>query len=120
MPYLAKGITDLNEVLNKEIGTGNRLIEDIIDNFNVWLVKRLAGQSYMHATAKPPTLHQKALKRCTRLNDIVLDSFSGSGSTLIAAEQLKRRAYVVELEPLFADLTIHRWEALTGLKAKKV
>ncbi len=119
-PYLAKGITDLNEVLNKEMGTGNRLIEDIIDNFNIWLSKRIAGQEYTHATSKPPTLHQKAIKRCTKVNDIILDSFSGSGSTLIAAEQLKRRAYVAELEPLFADLTIRRWEAITGNKAKRI
>ncbi|HVY72762.1 MAG TPA: DNA modification methylase [Candidatus Paceibacterota bacterium] len=119
-PHLTKNITNLNEVLNKEIGTGNRLIEDIIDHFNVWLVKRLAGKEYTHATAKPPTLHQKAIRRCTKVNDIILDSFSGSGSTLISAEMLKRRAYVVELEPLFADLTIRRWEALTKLKAKRV
>lgn len=117
-PYLAKNVTYLNEIFNKELTTGNRLIEEITDQFNLWLVKRLSGQE--HATSKPSSLHQKAIKRCTRPGDIILDSFSGSGSTLIAAEQLKRRAYMVELEPMFADLTIRRWEAFTKQKAKKI
>ncbi len=119
-PYLTKGIDNLNEVLNKEVATGNRLIDDILDLLNIWLVKRLSGDQYEHATAKPPTLHEKAIRRCTRPGDIILDSFAGSGSTLIAAEQLKRRAYVSELEPIFVDLIIRRYEKLTGTKAKKV
>lgn len=119
-PYLAKGIENLNEVLNKEVATGNRLIDDILDLLNIWLVKRLAGNDYEHATAKPPTLHEKVIRRCTRPDDIILDSFAGSGSTLVACEQLKRRAYVVELEPIFCDLIIKRYEKLTGIKAKKI
>lgn len=118
-PYLAKGIENLNEIMNKEFSTGNRLIDDILDFLNIWLVKRLAGNDYQHATAKPPTLHEKAIRRCTRPGDILLDSFGGSGSTLIAAEQLKRRAYLVELEPIFCDLIINRYEKLTNTKAKK-
>ncbi|MDD3531459.1 MAG: DNA modification methylase [Candidatus Pacebacteria bacterium] len=119
-PYLAKGVDSLNEIFNKEIATGNRAIDDILDLLNIWLVKRMAGQDYQHATAKPPTLHEKAIRRCTRPGDIVLDSFGGSGSTLIAAEQLKRRAFLVELEPAFCDLIIKRYEALTHDKARKL
>jgi len=119
-PYLAKGLDNLNEVLNKEMGTGNRLAEDILDALDIWLVKRLPGTEYMHATAKPPTLHEKAIRRCTKPGDIILDSFLGSGSSLVAADQLKRRCYGVELEPLFADLTIHRYAKLTGNKARKI
>lgn len=119
-PYLAKGIENLNEVMNKEVATGNRLIDDILDLLNIWLIKRLSGNEYEHATAKPPTLHEKAIRRCTRPGDIILDSFAGSGSTLIAAEQLKRRAYVVELEPVFCDLIISRYEKLTNKKARKI
>lgn len=119
-PYLTKGIDNLNEVLNKEVATGNRMIDDILDLLNIWLVKRLSGDQYEHATAKPPTLHEKAMRRCSRPGDIILDSFAGSGSTLIAAEQLKRRAYVIELEPIFVDLIIRRYEKLTGTKAKKI
>ena len=119
-PYLTKGMDNLNEILNREMSTGNRLIDDIIDAFDIWLVKRLPGKDYTHATAKPTTLHEKAIRMCTRPGDIILDSFSGSGSTLIAADQLKRRAFVVELEPLFADLTIIRYEKLTNTKARKL
>lgn len=119
-PYLAKGMDSLNEVFNKELTTGNRLIDDILDLLNIWLVKRMAGQDYQHATAKPPTLHEKAIRRCTRPGDLILDSFGGSGSTLIAAEQLKRRSALVELEPVFCDLIVKRYEALTHTKAKKL
>lgn len=119
-PYLAKGLESLNEVMNKEAGTGNRLADDILDMLDIWLAKRLPGTEYTHATAKPPQLHERAIRRCTRPGEIILDSFSGSGSTLVAAHQLKRRAFVVELEPLFADLAILRYENLTNDKAKKL
>lgn len=119
-PYLTKGIDNLNEVFNKELTTGNRLIDDILDLLNIWLVKRMAGQDYQHATAKPPTLHEKSIRRCTHPDDLILDSFGGSGSTLIAAEQLKRRSALVELEPVFCDLIVKRYEALTHTKAKKL
>jgi len=119
-PYIAKGIENLNEVMNKEITTGNRLIDDILDLLNIWLVKRLSGDQYEHATAKPPTLHEKAIRRCTKPGDIILDSFLGSGSTLIAGDQLKRRVDGVELEPIYCDLIIKRYEKLSKGKAKKI
>jgi len=119
-PYINKDINNLNEVMNKEITTGNNLLEETLDNLDVWLVKRLSGKDYEHATSKPPRLHEKAIRRCTKPGDIILDSFSGSASTLIAGEQLKRKVYAVELEPIFCDLAIRRWEKLTGLKAKVI
>lgn len=117
-PYIAPSITNLNEVLNKEISTGNNLLEESMDQLDVWLVKRLSGKDYEHATSKPPKLHEKAIRRCTKPGDIILDSFSGSGSTIIAGEQLKRKVYALELEPIFCDLTIRRYEKLTGRKAR--
>ncbi len=119
-PFLSKGITNLNELLNKQLGTGNRLIDDILDQLDIWLTKRLSGQQYEHATSKPPSLHEKAIRRCTRPGDIILDSFLGSGSTLIAGEQLKRRVFGCELEPTYCDLIIKRYEKLSGNKAKKL
>lgn len=117
-PYLSESVKNLNEVLNKEVGTGNRLTDDILDLFNIWLVKRLPAQEYEHPTEKPPALHEKALRRCTKAGDLVLDLFGGSGSTLIACEQMKRRAYLSEIEPIFCDLIIKRFEKLTGKEAK--
>lgn len=113
-PYIAKDKQVLNEVMNKGLTTGNSLFDEISD---IWAVKRLAGSEYEHATSKPPALHQKAILKCTKLDDIILDSFLGSGSTLIAGEQLGRRVYGTELEPVFCDLIIRRFEKLTGIKA---
>lgn len=115
-PFLAP-INNLNEILNKEVGTGNRTIDDILDLLDIWLVKRLAGQDYEHPTAKPPTLHEKPLRRCTKPGDCVLDLFGGSGSTLIACEQLKRQAFLCELDPVFCDVIINRFQELTGKEA---
>jgi len=115
-PYLAESITDLNEILNKEFGTGNELMSQVDDFLEIWTAKRLAGKDYEHATSKPINLHEKAIKRCTKPGDIILDSFLGSGSTLLAAEQLGRRVYGCELEPKFCDLICLRFEKLTGIK----
>ena len=119
-PYLSDKVLNLSEIMNKEIGTGNRTIEDIHDMIDIWLVKRLNGSDYEHPTEKPPVLHEKALRRCTKPGDIVLDMFAGSGSLMIACEHLKRSAYMVEREPVFVDLIIKRYEKLTGNKAKKI
>lgn len=119
-PYISKAFQSFNEVMNNDIGNGNELITNTLDHLDIWAVKRLSGKDYEHATSKPPELHQKAIRRCTKPGDIILDSFGGSGSTLIAAEELKRRAFLVELEPVFCDLIIRRFEKLTGIKAKVV
>jgi len=117
-PYLAESITNLNEVLNKEFGTGNELVAQVDDFLEIWTAKRLSAKDYEHATSKPITLHEKAIKRCTMPNDIILDSFLGSGSTILAGEQLGRRVYGLELEPKFCDLIIKRYELFTGNKAR--
>ena len=113
-PPISENPKNLNEILNKEIGSGNRTIDDILDLLNIWLVKRLPGGEYEHPTEKSPTLHEKALRRCTGVGDTVLDLFGGSGSTLIACEQLKRKCLMVEYEPIFCDLIISRYQKLTG------
>ncbi|MCB0510738.1 MAG: site-specific DNA-methyltransferase, partial [Bacteroidetes bacterium] len=119
-PFLSQRVTNLNEVLNKEVGTGNRLLDDVEDYLNIWLAKRLPSNQYEHPTEKPVTLHEKPLRRCTKPGDKVLDLFGGSGSTLIACEQLNRTAYLVELDPIFCDLIIRRYERLTHDKAKLI
>ena len=118
--YLSEKVLNLSEVMNKEIGTGNSTLEDILDMIDIWLVKRINGTDYQHPTEKPPVLHEKALRRCTRPGDIVLDCFSGSASLMIACEQLKRAAYMIEREPVFVQLAIRRYEKLTGQKVRKL
>ena len=70
-----------------------------------------------HPTMKPIGLVAKALKNSSKPGDIVLDSFGGSGSTLVAAEQLGRYGYLCELDPVYCDVIIKRYEQLTGEKA---
>lgn len=118
-PYLSD-VHNLTEVLNKEIAPGNRTIDDIIDLFDIWLAKRDPAISYQHPTQKPPTLHEKALRRCSKPGDVILDIFAGSGSLMVACEQLKRSCYMVELEPVFCDVIVARFEELTGNKAAKL
>ncbi len=117
-PFISPKIQNLNEIMNREMSTGNALMEEALDHLDLWMVKRLSSKEYEHATSKPPKLHEKAIRRCTRSGEIILDSFSGSASTMIAAEQLKRRVFATELEPIFCDLAIKRYEKLTGIKAK--
>ena len=71
----------------------------------------------MHPTVKPIRLVADAILDCTRPGDIVLDSFLGSGTTLLAAERTARRCYGIELDPLYVDAAIERWQRMTGRKA---
>ena len=119
-PYLSKKVTNLNEIINPKMTTGNNLSTEIIDQLNIWMEKRLPSTEYNHPTEKSASLHEKALRRCTRPNDIVLDLTAGGGSILMACEPLKRTAYVNEYEPIFCQLIINKFEKLTGIKAKKI
>lgn len=71
----------------------------------------------MHPTVKPVALIADAIRDCSKRGDIVLDAFGGSGSTLIAADKTGRCARLMELDPLYCDTIVRRWEALTGHRA---
>lgn len=73
-----------------------------------------------HPTIKPVELIANELKISSNKNSIVLDLFGGSGSTLIACEQLERECYMMELDPKYVDVIINRWEQFTGKKAVKI
>jgi hypothetical protein len=66
-----------------------------------------------HPTVKPVALVADAIKDCTARGDIVLDTFCGSGTTILAAERVGRRAFTIEIEPRFVDVAIKRWQAFT-------
>ena len=74
----------------------------------------------LHPTMKPVELVANAIKDGSKEDMIVLDAFGGSGTTIIAAEQLNRKARVMELDPHYVDVIIARWEAMTGEKAEKI
>lgn len=119
-PYLSKEVTDLNEIQNPGMTTGNALHQEIIDYMNIMLVKRLPSNQYSHPTEKSPDLHYKAIRRCTKPGDVVVDLTAGAGSMLMACEKLNRTAYLCELEPVFCQLIINHYERLSGKKVKLI
>jgi DNA modification methylase len=86
---------------------------------DVWPVKKVNPQSMIHLTEKPVELASRAMLYSSRPGENVLDLFGGSGSTLIAAEQTGRRAFLMEIDPLYCDVIVTRWEQFTGRKAER-
>lgn len=74
----------------------------------------------LHPTMKPVALVANAMKDATKEGDVVIDMFGGSGTTLIAAEQMGRKAMLMELDPHYCDVILARWEKLTGQTAVKI
>lgn len=86
---------------------------------SVWKITRDAVGSYLHPTQKPVELAEQAFETTTKKNQLILDLFLGSGSTLIAAEKTGRKCYGMELDPKYCDVIVKRWEDFTGQKASK-
>ena len=98
-------------------GTASQCIDVWVNDVTNGEERESAGG---HATPKPIALCARAIKSSSREGEIVLDVFGGSGSTLIACEQLNRVCYMNELDPHWCDVIINRWETLTGEKAVKI
>ncbi len=86
---------------------------------DVWSVQKVTHQAMVHLTEKPVELAVRAMQYSSRPGENVLDLFGGSGSTLIGAEQTGRRAHLMELDPLYCDVVVERWEKFTGRKAER-
>lgn len=86
---------------------------------DVWEVAK-PSHNKQHPTMKPIELCERAINHSSALGDIVLDSFGGSGSTLMACEQLKRKCYTMELDPHYCSVIIERWQQFTNKKAIKL
>lgn len=87
---------------------------------DVWYMSRGATSKYVHPTQKPVELIERALNNSSKGGDVVLDLFGGSGSTLIAAEKIGRKACLMELDPKYCDVIVKRWEEFTGKTAQLV
>ena len=87
---------------------------------DVWSVKKVNPQSMVHLTEKPVELTVRALQYSSLAGENVLDLFGGSGSTLIGCEQTGRRCYLMELDPLYCDVIVARYEKFTGKKATRI
>jgi DNA modification methylase len=103
---------------NFSLGQHGRYRTNVWDYAGVNSLKAERGEELaMHPTVKPAAMVADAMRDCSRRGGIVLDAFSGSGTTIIAAEQTGRRARAIELEPRYVDVAIRRWQQLTGGKA---
>jgi DNA modification methylase len=87
---------------------------------DLWHVKKVNPQSMVHLTEKPVELAIRAIQYSSRPGENVLDLFGGSGSTLIAAEQTGRKAFLMELDAPYCDVIVQRWEKFTGRKVERI
>jgi len=87
---------------------------------DLWHVKKVNPQSMIHLTEKPVELAVRAMQYSSRAGENVIDLFGGSGSTLIACQQTGRRAFLMELDPLYCDVIVQRFETFTGINAKRI
>ena len=88
-------------------------------NKSIWNIDK-PRKCDLHPTMKPVELVENALLNSSQKQDVILDLFGGSGTTLIACEQLERKCCTMEFDPHYCDVIIARWEKLTGKKAKKI
>ncbi len=84
---------------------------------DVWSVKKINPNTMVHLTEKPVELAVRAMQYSSRTGENVLDLFGGSGSTMIAAGQTARKAFLMELDAPYCDVIVERWEKFTGRKA---
>jgi DNA modification methylase len=87
---------------------------------DLWHVKKVNPQSMVHLTEKPCALATRAMEYSSKPGENVLDLFGGSGSTLIGAEQTGRKAFLMEIDPLYCDVIVQRYEQFTGKKAERI
>ncbi len=117
-PMNARDVWDFSRVTDDEDGkTYAEIPEGMETPTDVWEVKKLHSSAMVHLTEKPVELATRAMTYSSQEGENVLDLFGGSGSTLIGAEKLDRNAFLMELDPLYCDVIVKRYEKYTGKKA---
>jgi site-specific DNA-methyltransferase (adenine-specific) len=114
--FLAMNRTDIREMKKEQL---IEMLLNMHEGRSCWKIDRDNVCSYIHPTQKPLGLAGRGIKNSSCAGQIVLDLFGGSGSTLMAAEQLGRKARLMEYDPVYCDKIIARWETFTGLRAEK-
>jgi len=109
--------TEISKMKKEEL---LKIVLEQKEYYSIWKQKKDNPNEYVHPTQKPVALSAKAIRSSTDFDEIVLDVFGGSGSTLIACEQLNRKCYMAELDPKYCDVIIARWEKFTGKKALRI
>lgn len=106
-----------SHINNIELGKHGRYRTNVWDYRGVNSFGKQQADLKLHPTVKPVALIMDAIKDCTRRGHVVLDPFAGSGSTLIACEKTGRMARCIEIDPLYCDVIIRRWQEMTGQDA---
>jgi site-specific DNA-methyltransferase (adenine-specific) len=108
---------DLNKATKDELREIVKAIKEVPTSI---LEADRPAKSEDHPTMKPIPLIGEQIKNSTRRGEIVLDPFGGSGTTLIAADQIGRTCYMVEYDPKYIDVIVRRWEEQAGMKANLI
>lgn len=109
-------ITKIDDMNEEELRS---YVKDLIEKSTI-IYERKPAISDLHPTMKPINLFKRLIVNSSREGENVLDLFGGSGTTIIAAEQTNRKAFVMELDPEYVEATIQRWEQFTGEKAELI
>lgn len=118
---MGRTVWDIPKNIEDKIKWLERIIDkDKAGKNTVWNIQKANVNEYVHPTQKPVELPARAIINSSKQEDIVLDQFLGSGSTMIACEKTNRKCYGLELDPRFADTIVQRWVNYTGnTKIKK-
>jgi DNA modification methylase len=98
---------------------GRHYFKETHSEADVWEISKRATNTMVHPTQKPIELVSRAIRNSSKREEIVLDLFLGSASTLVSCEKEGRICYGMEMDPKFVEVAIRRFEALTGVKAQK-
>jgi len=90
------------------------------ERMDVWYIHRDKSVDYIHPTQKPVKLPERAIKKSCPMGGLLYEPFGGSGSTMMAAHQLGRKCYAIELDPKYCDVIVKRYERFTGKKVFKI
>lgn len=112
-------IKSIDNLKNGKLEDYQKFVEELRESSTVLYCDKPAKDD-LHPTMKPIELIEKQVKNSSREGDCVLDLFGGSGTTLLVCENLKRKCFMMEYDPKYADVIISRWEELTGQKAKLI
>lgn len=115
--FLAMNRTDIRNMTKEAM---EKMLLAMHEGRSVWRISRDNVMEYVHPTQKPITLAGRGITNSSAPYAVVLDLFGGSGSTMMACEQLDRRCYTMEFDPHYCDVIIARWERLTGKQAIKI
>lgn len=113
-------VPNLARMNKNEIKEYAKKLLEIIEDGTTIMREDKPLTSPLHPTMKPITLIAKQIKNSSKKGELVLDLFGGSGTTLIAAEQTGRKSRIIELDPIYVDVIIARWEKFTGQKSRKI